>query len=37
MTVLFGYFLIAALIGVAASAVIGYFLANVIDTRFLKN
>jgi ABC-type microcin C transport system permease subunit YejE len=37
MMILFGYFLIAALIGVAASAVIGYFLASLIDRRFLKN
>ena len=36
MIVLFGYFLIAAATGIAASAVIGYFLANLIDRRFLK-
>jgi hypothetical protein len=37
MMVLFGYFLIAAVIGIIASAVIGYFLANLIGRRFLKN
>jgi hypothetical protein len=31
MMVLFGYFLIAALVGVAASAIIGYFLADFIN------
>jgi hypothetical protein len=36
MMVLFGYFLIAAVVGVAASAIIGYFLANFIDRRFMK-
>jgi hypothetical protein len=36
MMVLFGYFLIAAATGMAASAVIGYFLVNLIERRFLK-
>ena len=37
MTVLLSYFLIAAVLGVTASALIGYFLANLIDRRFMKN
>ena len=37
MMVLFGYFLIAAVLGVTASALIGYFLTNLIDRRFMKN
>ncbi len=37
MTVLLSYFLIAAVLGVTASALIGYFLTNLIDRRFLKN
>ena len=37
MTLLVSYFLIAAVLGVTASALIGYFLANLIDRRFMKN
>jgi ABC-type microcin C transport system permease subunit YejE len=37
MMVLFGYFLIAAVLGIVASAVIGYFLADLINRRFSKN
>jgi hypothetical protein len=36
MMVLLGYFLIAAIAGIAASAIAGYFLANVISRRLTR-
>jgi hypothetical protein len=37
MMVLLGYFFIAAIGGIAASAIAGYFLANVISRRFTRS
>jgi hypothetical protein len=37
MMVLLAYFLIAAVAGIAASAIAGYFLANVISRRFTRS
>ena len=36
MMVLFGYFIIAAMAGVAASAIIGFILTNLLISRFQR-
>ena len=37
MVVLLGYFLIAAIAGIAVSAIAGYVLTNVISRRFSRS